>query len=321
MARFWSISIKAAAVGWVFQTAVFLILGFVSAQLQGLLNLRLRQSLAQYQKSSLPAATSFLSMLLLAVNSQAAARNSSKKMRFPGGWQTLSVMESSLLFCAASGYFAGMSRMLMAAMFLLLTLARAPAASLLYAADFSRGITNGWQNVAFFKTPTDYQTRCDGTNFYLRAVADKSCSALSVKLDVAPPPKLRLRWRWRIAGVNTNGSERDLKKFDHAARVFVAFDTLIGPPRTLNYLWANVERPGTVLEHPKSGRAQLFVLESGNGRAGEWVAEERDVTADWQRVFPGKPMPRVDGLGVMTDGDSLGVKLTGDYADIELSGE
>jgi len=38
-------------------------LGFVSAQLQGWWNLRLRQSLAQGQKSSPPSATSLLSML------------------------------------------------------------------------------------------------------------------------------------------------------------------------------------------------------------------------------------------------------------------
>jgi hypothetical protein len=43
--------------------AVFLVFGFVSAPLQGFSNLRLRQSLAQNQKSSLPIATSFLSML------------------------------------------------------------------------------------------------------------------------------------------------------------------------------------------------------------------------------------------------------------------
>ena len=119
----------------------------------------------------------------------------------------------------------------------------------------------------------------------------------------------------------TNGSERELAKFDHAARVFVAFDTFIGPPRTLNYLWGNVEPAGTILDHPKSSRAQLIVLESGNGKAGQWIAEERDVTADWKKVFPGQPMPKVTGLGVMTDGDSLGVKLTGAYADIELIGE
>ncbi len=208
-----------------------------------------------------------------------------------------------------------------AVLFLALALGRAAAEQVLFAENFARGLSNGWANVAFFKTPTDYSVGRDGTNFYVRGVAEKACSALSIKLNLAPPAKLKLRWRWRIDGVNPNGSERDLKKFDHAARVFVAFDTLIGPPRTLNYTWANVEPPGTVLEHPKSGRAQIFVLESGNAKAGQWIAEERDVAADWKKVFPDRPMPKIVGLGVMTDSDSLGMKLVGDYTDIALIGE
>jgi hypothetical protein len=202
------------------------------------------------------------------------------------------------------------------------SLGSAPAAEkILFAENFAYGLTGGWENVAFFKKPTDYVVVRDGANFFLRGAADNACSALSTKLELAPPAKLKLRWRWRIAGVNLNGSERELKRFDHAARVFVAFDTFIGPPRSLNYMWANVEPAGAVLEHPKSGRAQILVLESGNAKAGQWLAEERDVTADWQRVFPDRPMPKIVGLGVMTDSDSLGGKLTGDYADIELIGE
>lgn len=195
------------------------------------------------------------------------------------------------------------------------------AEKVLFAADFARGFSNGWENVAFFKKKTDYAVTHEGTNYLLHATADNSCSGLTTKLDLAPPAKLKLRWRWRIAGVNTNGSERDLKKFDHAARVFVAFDTFIGPPRTLNYMWANSEPMGAVLEHPKSGRAQIFVLESGKAKVGQWISEERDVAADWKKVFPDKPMPKIVGLGVMTDSDSLGGRLTGDYADIKLIAE
>jgi len=214
-----------------------------------------------------------------------------------------------------------MSRKLMALALLWLALEHAAADQILFADDFSHGISNGWQNVAFFKAATEYRVRREGTNCYVQAVAVKGCSALSRKLDIAPPQKLILRWRWRIDGVATNGSERELSRFDHAARVFVAFDTLVGPPRTLNYLWANVEPPGTILEHPKSSRAQLIVVESGNGKAGRWLAEERDLTADWKRVFPDKMVPKVVGVGMMTDGDSLGQTLTGGYADLQLIGK
>lgn len=196
-----------------------------------------------------------------------------------------------------------------------------PPGRILFSEHFARGLAAGWQNVAFFKAPTDYQVVREGTNVFVRGVAVKTCSALSCKLDLAAPETINLRWRWRIAGVATNGSERDLKKFDHAARVFIAFDTLLGPPRTLNYLWGNAEKAGTVLAHPKSGRAQLFVLESGNAKSGRWISEERDVLEDWQKVFPGRPMPKIVGMGLMTDSDSLGQTLTGSYADLELTGQ
>lgn len=197
----------------------------------------------------------------------------------------------------------------------------ARAEQVLFSSGFSRGLSNGWKNVPLFQQLTDYTVLCKGTNFYVHAAASNSCSACSAKLNLAPPSRLKLRWRWRIAGVNTNGSERDLKRFDHAARLFVAFHTFIGPPRTLNYLWANVEKPGTMLAHPLSGRAEIFVVESGGAKTGRWLAEERDVTADWERAFPGKAMPRIVGLGLLTDGDSLKTRLSADYADIELLSE
>ena len=202
-----------------------------------------------------------------------------------------------------------------------LAASRTAADQILFAEDFSRGSSNGWQNVAFFKTPTVYQIVQDGTNSCLRGAAKKTCSAFSVKLDIAPQQHLKLRWRWKIEGVAPRGSERDLKRFDHAARLFMAFDTFIGPPRTINYLWASEEKAGTALEHPKSNRAQIIVLQSGNARTNEWISEEQDVTADWRRVFGDRPMPKIAGLGVMTDSDSLGGQLRGYYANIVLSSE
>jgi hypothetical protein len=193
--------------------------------------------------------------------------------------------------------------------------------NILFSENFAGGLANGWENVAFFKTPSVYSAKQDGTNFCAHGVATKTCSALSRKLNLTPPDKLTLRWRWKISGVETNGSERDLKKFDHAARVFIAFDTFIGPPRTLNYLWGDAEKPGTVLAHPKSERAQIFVLESGNAKSGQWISEERDVTADWKKVFPDRAMPKIVGLGLMTDSDSLGGRLEGFYANVELLAE
>ncbi len=192
--------------------------------------------------------------------------------------------------------------------------------AVLFSENFEHGVSNRWQQVKF-GTPTDYHVVRDGTNFFLQASADKSCSAFSVKLNIKPQGELKLRWRWKIDGVPANGSERVTRRFDHAARVFIAFDTFIGPPRSIDYIWANEEKVGAILPHPLSSRTQLVVVESGNARAGEWISEERDVTADWKSCFGQRAMPKIIGIGVLTDGDSLGCKLTGDYAGIELVSE
>jgi hypothetical protein len=212
-----------------------------------------------------------------------------------------------------------MMKLFFSALLLLIPVFGRPAETnaVLFSEYFEQGVSNRWQQVKF-GAPTDYHVVRDGTNCFLQASADKSCSAFSVKLNIKPPEKLTLRWRWKIDGVATNGSERVVSKFDHAARVFIAFDTFIGPPRSLDYIWGNEEKVGTILAHPLSGRTQLLVVESGNARAGKWISEERDVTADWKSCFGQKAMPKIIGIGVLTDGDSLGCKLTGDYADIEL---
>jgi hypothetical protein len=192
--------------------------------------------------------------------------------------------------------------------------------TVLFSSHFERGLDGRWQQQKFIAglTPTDYTVVPDGTNYCLRASATNSNSALMTKLNLKPPARLLLRWRWKIDHTPPGASDRVVHDYDHAARVIIAFDTFIGPPRSIDYFWANSEPVGMAMPHPLMSRAQMLVLESGNGRAGEWISEERDVTADWHRLFPGKKMPRIVGIGVLTDTDSTHTRATAHYADIEL---
>ena len=192
--------------------------------------------------------------------------------------------------------------------------------TVLFASHFEQGLNGRWQQEKFIMglKPTDYTVVPDGTNHCLRASATNSNSALMTKLNLKPPAYLLLRWRWKIDHTPPGASDRVVHDYDHAARVIIAFDTFIGPPRSINYFWANTEPTGTAMPHPLMSRAQMLVLESGNGRAGQWISEERDVTADWHRLFPGKKMPKIVGIGVLTDTDSTHTQVTAHYADIEL---
>jgi hypothetical protein len=129
---------------------------------------------------------------------------------------------------------------------------------------------------------------------------------------------LVLRWCWKIDRCPPRGTETNLGTFDHTARIFVSFKTRLGPPRSIHYVWANQEKVGATFSHPNSSRARFIALQSGAAQAGKWVAENRDVTADWRRLFPGEKMPAPEAVGVITGTDGTGATVTGWYADIEL---
>jgi hypothetical protein len=182
--------------------------------------------------------------------------------------------------------------------------------------DFQHGISPKWKKVEF-TGETQHAIRKEQTNSFLEARAESSASGLAVKLDSISAEGTVLRWRWKIDRVPAGGSDSDIKKFDHSARMFVAFKTLIGPPRSINYVWANSAAVGKTFEHPSSGRSRFVVLETGNAKAGEWITEERDLAADWKLLF-GDKAPAIVGLGFMTDSDGTKTTVVGNYDDIEL---
>ena len=150
------------------------------------------------------------------------------------------------------------------------------------------------------------------------AFAQGGCSALATKVDLAPRAGITCSWNWKIDHCPKGASDDKLATFDHAARVFIAFDTWIGPPRTINYVWANQAQTNATFDHPSSSRARFIVLESGNGQAGRWLAEQRDVQKDWNLLFKGSPMPKIIAVGVFTESYYTRMPVTGWYGNIRF---
>ena len=63
----------------------------------------------------------------------------------------------------------------------------------------------------------------------------------------------------------------------------------------------------------------MVVVRSGRSLAGTWVAEERNMLSDYERLFgkEGK-VPEAQGIAVLTDADDTHSRAVGDYADISL---
>jgi hypothetical protein len=197
----------------------------------------------------------------------------------------------------------------------LLACAACPA-QVIFQENFDHALAERWKPLKF-EGRTEYVIAREGTNSFLRGTANATASGLAVELQPTPANGAVISWRWKIDRVPPGGSEDEKKTFDHTARLFVAFKTFLGPPRSVNYVWANQTAVGKTFHHPSSGRSRFIVLESGNEKAGQWMTERRDVAQDWKLLFGDDP-PEIVGLGFMTDADGTESKVTGCYDQIEL---
>jgi hypothetical protein len=188
----------------------------------------------------------------------------------------------------------------------------------LFSEDFEKGLSKRWEPVKF-QGITEYSIVKDGGSSVLRARAASSASGLGTKAEFAIKPNTTFTWRWKLDKTPPGASDDTKKTFDHTVRIFVAFKTSIGPPRTINYVWANKTAVGKTFHHPSSGRARFIVLESGDAKAGQWMKESRDLFADWKTLFGNDDPPSVVSIGLMTDSDGTDSTVTGWYDDFVVS--
>lgn len=193
-----------------------------------------------------------------------------------------------------------------------------PARAAAFEENFENGLRPIWQKVEF-EGETKHTIEKSGTNSVLKASAVNSATGLAVKLEPIAPAGATVSWRWKIDRIPPGGSDDVKKTFDHTGRLFVAFKTRLGPPRTINYVWSNQVPVGKTFEHPSSGRSRFIVLQHGNDKAGQWFSERRNLAQDWKQLFGNDDVPDIVGLGFMTDSDGTQTTVTGWYDDIRLA--
>jgi hypothetical protein len=187
--------------------------------------------------------------------------------------------------------------------------------NILFREDFHQPLGERWRQIKFHDL-TDYHVITENSNTCLMASARGGCSAFATKVDLASCSNMVCSWNWKIDHCPRGGCDDRISGFDHAARVFIAFDTWFGVPRTINYVWANQAQINAIFEHPFSSRTKFIVVESGNTNAGRWLFERRNVQEDWSRLFKGEPMPKITAVGVFTDSHYTGSEVTGWYRNI-----
>jgi hypothetical protein len=74
----------------------------------------------------------------------------------------------------------------------------------------------------------------------------------------------------------------------------------------------------TVAPNAYTDRAMMWVLRSGQGEAGRWVTEVRNVKEDFHRAF-GEDAPAVAAVVVASDTDNTGENATAWFGDLRFT--
>jgi hypothetical protein len=183
--------------------------------------------------------------------------------------------------------------------------------------NFSAGDLTGWKPKVF-EGETSYSLVSEGERRVLKAESRKAASGLYKEVKLDPRKFPVLRWSWKIEGTIPNGNERTKEGDDYAARVYIVFPrTLFWKTKAINYIWANRLPKGDSLPNAFTSNAMMVAVESGDGKIGTWVNEERNVYEDYRTLF-GEDPPAIGAVAVMTDTDNTGGAAVAYYGDITL---
>lgn len=184
---------------------------------------------------------------------------------------------------------------------------------------FGEGWRGAWTEQALADKSNDFRASIDGEA--LRVRSESSASAIWRAVDYDGDRSVTLSWRWKIdRTIPENARERERAGDDFPARFFVVFE---GTPfqsrfRAICYVWASAEPVGTSFINPHVNNVATVVLQSGDGLAGRWIGEERDVVRDFTDLFGRRPSA-VTGVAIMADTDNTRTATVAWFDDVEAS--
>ncbi|MFB6345273.1 MAG: DUF3047 domain-containing protein [bacterium] len=194
-----------------------------------------------------------------------------------------------------------------------------------------------WQVIEFpDKNPTNYSYQPDSNAVCARA--QSSAAGLAREFPAKREGLTELSWEWRTDGRIEEGNARKKSGDDYAGRVYVnyrsddglsywerlklsTYETVYGqniPRRSINFVWANKLKPGSVVPSPYTDRVTLVALRNQADTTDTWVRESVNLETFYARIY-GKKYAAPDSLAIMTDTDSTGDVITTCYRNIRLT--
>lgn len=184
--------------------------------------------------------------------------------------------------------------------------------------SFAPGDLAGWEDKSF-RGATEYALVTDEGRQALKAHSVKAASAKIRTITINAKETPILRWWWKVERSLPGEDVTKKQGDDFAARVYVVFpQAFFWQMRAINYVWAARMPKGDVVPSPYTDHNQLVAVESGDAKAGQWLAEERNIYDDYRHIFHEEP-PTVGAIAVMTDTDDTDDEVSAWYGDVSLA--
>jgi hypothetical protein len=180
----------------------------------------------------------------------------------------------------------------------------------------------GWWLVKYFAVPPTQYSKAGGI---IKAESLGARSSLFKEVGEKQRDYPVLSWRWKISNVVRSAIETRKDRHDAAARIIVIFGReksfkFFGKEPAglrMEYIWASHLPKGQWFDHPAEKDCKILVLESGDGKAGQWVSERRNLRKDFKEAFHTDP-PGVTAIGIQTDTDHSNERVIAWYSDPTL---
>ena len=167
----------------------------------------------------------------------------------------------------------------------------------------TKGIPPGWQGQDWGSPAYDFRiVEDDGQRaLHLKSRNEGSTISKEVKgLTLKDTPILE--WRWKAVTLPKGGNSCMKATDDQAVQVYVTWPRFPAAVRSriIGYVWDATVPVGTVCQSEKNGMVTYIVLRSGSGDLGKWLTEQRDVRADFKKLYGEEP-ESPGGISIASD--------------------
>ena len=126
-----------------------------------------------------------------------------------------------------------------------------------------------------------------------------------------------LSFRWRALTLPKGAAENNSKTNDSACGIYLVFKDGIVFPKTIKYVWSST-LPVSDADVSYKDYFKTLIIQTGPERLNQWVTHEVNFVEQYKKYFNTQDVPKVQGIGVLTDANAMASVAECDYDDFVL---